>query len=84
MVESELVKLEVVSAGAPGVIKPVNSTDYRMNMKPSYLYELKRDTVTRSIQTIGTRINDLGFRIARSLANTAAAGGANEPAQGRK
>lgn len=43
------------------VLTPVNSTDYRMNMKPSYLYELKRDTVTRSIQTISTRINELGL-----------------------
>ena len=34
VVESELVKLEVVSAGAPGVIKPVNSTDYEHVIMP--------------------------------------------------
>ena len=43
------------------VLTPVNSSDYRMNMKPSYLVDLKRDTVTRSIQTITTRVDELGL-----------------------
>ncbi|MFB3825707.1 MAG: protein translocase subunit SecD [Bryobacteraceae bacterium] len=43
------------------VLTPANSTDYRMTLKPSYLITLKRDTVTRSVQTIGTRINELGL-----------------------
>ena len=47
-------------------------------------YAVNVRVANRDRISIGTRINDLGFRIARSLANTAAAGGANEPAQGRK
>src|SRR5579863_8560572 len=43
------------------VLTPVNSTDYRMNLKPSTLVALKRDTVDRSIQTISNRINQLGL-----------------------
>src|SRR4051794_9662470 len=43
------------------VLTPVNSTDYRMNLKPSELLTLKRETVERSIQTIGNRINNLGL-----------------------
>ena len=46
----------------PGwILSPVNSTDYRMNMKPSELLQVKRDTVERSIQTISNRINNLGL-----------------------
>ncbi len=43
------------------VLTAVNSTDYRLNMRPSELVALKRDTVVRSIQTIGNRINALGL-----------------------
>ncbi|HZT32033.1 MAG TPA: protein translocase subunit SecD [Bryobacteraceae bacterium] len=43
------------------VLTPVNSTDYRLNMRPSELMAIKRDTVERSIQTIGNRINELGL-----------------------
>jgi preprotein translocase subunit SecD len=43
------------------VLTSVSSTDYRMNMRPSELLSLKRDTVQRSIQTIGNRINALGL-----------------------
>ena len=43
------------------VLTPVNSTDYRMTLKPSEVITLERDTVSRSIQTIGTRINELGL-----------------------
>ena len=43
------------------VLTPVNSTDYRMNLRPSELLQLKRDTVDRSIQTISNRINNLGL-----------------------
>jgi preprotein translocase subunit SecD len=42
-------------------LTPVNSTDYRLNMRPSELVTLKRDTVDRSIQTISNRINQLGL-----------------------
>ena len=37
---------------ATWVLTAVNSTDYRMNMRPSELLALKRDTVERSRQTI--------------------------------
>jgi preprotein translocase subunit SecD len=43
------------------VLTPVNSTDYRMNMKPSEMIALEKDTVDRSIQTIEQRINGLGL-----------------------
>jgi preprotein translocase subunit SecD len=43
------------------VLTPVNSTDYRLNMRPSELLILKRDTVDRSLQTISNRINQLGL-----------------------
>ncbi|HUJ20654.1 MAG TPA: protein translocase subunit SecD [Bryobacteraceae bacterium] len=43
------------------VLTAVSSTDYRMNMRPSELLALKRDTVDRSIQTISNRVNQLGL-----------------------
>lgn len=43
------------------VLTPAGASDYRMNMPPSELVSLKRDTVERSIQTIGNRINELGL-----------------------
>src|SRR5690349_21348102 len=46
---------------ATWILTAVNSTDYRLNMRPSELLSLKRDTVERSIQTIGNRINALGL-----------------------
>ncbi len=42
-------------------LTPINSSDYRLNMKPSEMIALKKDTVTRSIQTIENRINGLGL-----------------------
>jgi preprotein translocase subunit SecD len=46
---------------SPWVLTAVNSTDYRMNLRPSELVALKRDTVDRSKQTIENRINALGL-----------------------
>ncbi|HVP47681.1 MAG TPA: protein translocase subunit SecD [Bryobacteraceae bacterium] len=43
------------------VLTAVNTTDYRMNIRPSELLSLKRDTVERSLQTISNRINALGL-----------------------
>ena len=43
------------------VLTPLNSTDYRLNMRPSDLLALKQDTVTREMQTIEQRINGLGL-----------------------
>lgn len=42
-------------------LTPVNSTDYRMNMKPTEAINLRRDTVERSMRTIEGRINALGL-----------------------
>lgn len=46
---------------ATWVLTPVSSTEYRLNMRPSELIALKRDTVQRSVQTIDNRINALGL-----------------------
>ncbi len=46
---------------SPWVLTAVNSTDYRLNLRPSELVSLKRDTVDRSRQTIENRINALGL-----------------------
>jgi preprotein translocase subunit SecD len=43
------------------VLTGMNSTDYRMNMRPSEMLVLKRDTVDRARQTISNRINALGL-----------------------
>src|SRR5579864_6607767 len=43
------------------VLTAQNSTDYALRMKPSELVALKLDTVEREIQTISTRINQLGL-----------------------
>ena len=42
-------------------LTPVNASDYRMNMKNTALTELKRNTVTQSLQTIEKRVNALGL-----------------------
>jgi preprotein translocase subunit SecD len=43
------------------VLTPVSSSDYRLNMKPTELIALKKDTVERTMQTIENRINALGL-----------------------
>jgi len=43
------------------VLTPVNTTDYKMNMKPSSLIELKRNTVAQERDTIERRVNALGL-----------------------
>jgi preprotein translocase subunit SecD len=43
------------------VLTPVNSTDYRLTMKPTAAQALKKDTVERSMHTIENRINGLGL-----------------------
>ncbi|MEP6714051.1 MAG: protein translocase subunit SecD [Terriglobia bacterium] len=44
------------------ILTPQNANDYRMNMKPTALLDLKRATVTQEIQTLNRRINDLGVK----------------------
>lgn len=43
------------------ILTPVSATDYRMNMKPSALLDLKRTTVTQTRDTIDRRVNALGL-----------------------
>ncbi len=43
------------------ILTPVNASDYRMTMKPSTLLDLKRNTVTQSLETIDRRVNALGL-----------------------
>jgi preprotein translocase subunit SecD len=53
---------DLVTTNFPSwTLTPVNSSDYKMNLKPTELIALKKDTVTRSIQTIENRINGLGL-----------------------
>lgn len=42
-------------------LTPVNATDYKLNMKPSELVDVKRRAIDQSIQTIGNRVNALGL-----------------------
>jgi preprotein translocase subunit SecD len=42
-------------------LTPVNATDYRLNMKPTSLIELKRNTVEQSVETIKKRVDALGL-----------------------
>ena len=42
-------------------LTPVNASDYRMNMKPTALIELKQNTLTQSVETIERRVNALGL-----------------------
>lgn len=59
------------------VLAPVNSSDYRINMKPTSVVELKKDTVERSIHTIENRINGLGL----AESSVQQRGGANSEAE---
>lgn len=43
------------------ILTTVNSTDYRMNLRPSEILAMRRDTVERAMQTIENRINGLGL-----------------------
>src|SRR5580693_9255445 len=43
------------------VLTPINPGDYKMNMKPSALIELKRNTVAQERDTIERRVNALGL-----------------------
>ena len=43
------------------ILTPVNSTDYKLTMKPSEALKLRKDTVTQSQNTIEKKINGLGL-----------------------
>ena len=43
------------------LLAPVSATDYKMNMKPSSLVDLKRNTVAQERDTIERRVNALGL-----------------------
>jgi len=42
-------------------LAPVSATDYKMNMKPSALIDLRRNTVSQEVDTIEHRVNALGL-----------------------
>ena len=43
------------------ILAPVNQTDYKMNLKPSELVDIKRRAVEQSIETIKNRVDALGL-----------------------
>ena len=43
------------------LLTPVNAADYKLNMKPSAIIELKRNTVIQERETIERRVNALGL-----------------------
>ena len=43
------------------ILTAVNSTDYRLSLRPTEALSLRRDTVVRSMHTIENRINGLGL-----------------------
>ncbi|HXP85880.1 MAG TPA: protein translocase subunit SecD [Bryobacteraceae bacterium] len=49
------------SFGDVWILTPVNSTDFRMTMKPSEALRLRQDALTQSINTIEKKINGLGL-----------------------
>jgi preprotein translocase subunit SecD len=42
-------------------LTPVNANDYRLNMKPTALIELKRNTVQQEVEVLEKRVNALGL-----------------------
>ena len=42
-------------------LTPVNSTDYKLNLKATSLVDIKRRAIDQSIQTISNRVNALGL-----------------------
>jgi preprotein translocase subunit SecD len=49
------------SFGGIWILTPVNSTDYKLTMKPSESLKLRKDTVLQSQNTIEKKINGLGL-----------------------
>ncbi len=43
------------------ILTPVNQTDFRITMQPTYALKLKADTLTQSMSTIERKINGLGL-----------------------
>jgi preprotein translocase subunit SecD len=43
------------------ILTPVSATDYRLNIRPTEMLALKKDTVERAIRTIENRVNSLGL-----------------------
>jgi hypothetical protein len=71
---------DLVTGNFPSwTLTPVNSSDYKMTLKPTELIALKKDTVTRSIQTIENRINGLGLTDTRRPISEPAGGGDGQP-----
>ena len=56
------------------ILTPVNSTDFRLTIKPSEALRLRADTLTQSMNTIEKKVNALGL----SEASVQSRGGASE------
>jgi preprotein translocase subunit SecD len=61
--------------GAGWIVTNVNSTDFRMNLKPTEVLKIKADTLTQTKATITNKINQLGLTEATVQSR---GGGANE------
>jgi preprotein translocase subunit SecD len=59
------------------ILTPVNQTDYRLTMQPSYALKLRGDTLTQSMNTIEKKINGYGV----SEATVQQRGGASSEAE---
>ena len=43
------------------ILSPVSASDYKLNLKPTELVDIKRRAIEQSIQTISNRVNALGL-----------------------
>jgi preprotein translocase subunit SecD len=55
------VRADVAENFPDWILTPVNSTDYRMTMKPSSALKLQEDTLNQTMQTIERKINQFGL-----------------------
>ncbi len=61
--------------GSGWILTPVNSTDYRMNLKQSEVLKIKADTISQTKATIANKVNQMGLTEASVQSR---GGGANE------
>ena len=59
--QSSVLRTLIAERYSSYVLTAVNSTDYSLRMSPTELITLKRDTVERTKDTIGNRIDQLGL-----------------------
>jgi preprotein translocase subunit SecD len=59
--KSSALRAIIADRFTPWILTANSPTDYRMNMRPTEMLSLKRDTVQRTLQTIENRVNALGL-----------------------